>query len=115
MLNAADRQSEHTINRAHPLGVAAGQIVVERQDVRAAIGEGIERRRHHRRERLSFSRQHLDDMPVVERERRDDLFVEGTLAEHAARRLADQREERRPQRAERLARAGAGVKRPAAV
>ena len=82
--------------------------------MRTAIGEGIERRRHHRRQRLSFSRQHLHDMAVVERERRDDLLVEGTLAERAARRLADQREERRPKRLARLARAGPGVERPAA-
>ena len=38
-----------------------------------------------------------------------------TLAERAARRLADQREERRPKRLARLARAGPGVERPAAA
>ena len=115
LLNAADRQSEQTIDRTHPLGIAPGQIVVEGQDVRAAIGEGIERRRHHRRQRLPFSSQHLHDIPVVERERRDDLLVEGTLPERAARRLADQREERRPKRLARLAAAGPGVERPAAT
>ena len=102
LLNVADREPEHPIDRAHPLGVAPGQIVVERQDVHAAIGEGVERRRHHRRERLALARLHLDDVSIVERQRRDDLFVEWPLPEHAARCLARQREEGRPQRDERF-------------
>ena len=83
LLNVADREAEQSIDRAHPLGVAPGQIVVERQDVHAATGERVERRGHHRRERLPLAREHLDDVPVVQGERRDDLHVEGALPEDA--------------------------------
>ena len=94
LLNVGNRQSEQSIDRPHPIGVAPGQVVVERQYVHTAIGESVEHRRHHGRQRLSFTGLHLHDMSGVESQARDDLFIERTLAEDTARRFPRQRKRR---------------------
>ena len=114
-MHVGDGQTQHSIHRAHPVGVAPGQIVVERQDVHAPIGHGVERRRHHRRERLPLPRQHLDHGAGVQRQRGDDLLVEGTLPQHPMGRFARQGEHGHAQRAGRFARAGPGAQFPAAA
>ena len=42
VLDDADREAEELVEPAHPLGVAAGQVVVDGDDVNAAAGERIE-------------------------------------------------------------------------
>ena len=103
VLHERHRQAEPLIERRHPLRVAPRQVVVEGEDVDAAAGERIERRRHHRRQRLALAGLHLDDRALVHGEGGDDLLVEGPHAEEVARQLARQREELGSQRHQRLA------------
>ena len=103
LLHERHRQAEPLIERRHPLGVAPRQVVVEGEDVDAAAGERVERRRHHRRQRLALAGLHLDDRALVHGESGDDLLVEGPHAEEVARQLARQREELGSQRRQRLA------------
>src|SRR5947209_20606527 len=45
-LQNTDGQSQSVVNRPDPLGVAAGQIVIDRRDVNPFAQEGIEASRH---------------------------------------------------------------------
>ena len=115
LLHGADADPEPAIDRGHPLGIAAREIVVERQDVHAVTGERVERRGHHRRERLAFAGEHLDHLPVVQGERREELHVERALPEGAASGLAGEREEGHAQGVPWLACARAGADRVATL
>ena len=49
VLNRPDRQPKHPVERAHPLRVTSGQIVIHGDDVNAPTGQGIQvggQRRH---------------------------------------------------------------------
>ncbi len=115
LLHGADRHPEPAIDRPHPFGISAREIVVERQDVHAAAGERVKRRGHHRGQRLAFAGEHLDHVPVVQRERRDELHVERALPEGTAGGLAGEREEGHAQRFAWLAGPRAGAERLAAA
>ncbi len=80
-----------------------------------AIDEGVERRRHHRGQRLPLAGLHLDDMSGVEGQAGDDLFVERPLAEDTAGRLARERKHLAPERAHVFPRPRAGAKSQAAT
>ena len=103
LLHERHGEPEPLIDRRHPLGVAPRQVVVEGEDVDAAAGQRVERRRHHRRQRLALAGLHLGDRALVHGESGDDLLVEGPHAEEVARQLASQREELGSQRRQRLA------------
>ena len=96
LLHGAHRQAEQAIDRAHPLGVATGEVVVEREDMGTAAVERVECRRHRGGERLALSGVHLDHRAAVERERGHDLLVVRPLAERPACRLARECEELGP-------------------
>ena len=102
-LDAADRQAQHLVDRRHPLGVAAGQVVVDRDDVHALARQGVEERRHGRDQRLAFARLQLGDAAVVDRDAADDLDVEMPLPDRPLGRLADQGERLDQQAVERIA------------
>ena len=84
--NDADRQPHSAVDRPHPLRVARGEVVVDRDDV-DALRDG-----ERGDERLSFARLHLGDVAVVERHASDELLLEVAQAERALRDLADARE-----------------------
>ena len=42
LLNESDREPKHRVQRPHPLGVPARQVIIERQDMRALAGEGAQ-------------------------------------------------------------------------
>ena len=88
------------MHAAHPLGVAAGEVVVHRDDVDAAAGERVEVRGQRRDQRLAFAGAHLGDAALVEDHAADELHVVVALADHPARGLADEGEgleqQRRP-------------------
>ena len=86
--DAADLEPEEVVDRAHPAGVPACQVVVDRHDVHAP-GERVEVRGQRRDERLAFAGLHLRDAPLVEHDAADELHVEGALSERPLRRLAD--------------------------
>ena len=78
------RRAEQPIDRAHPLGVAPGQIVVERQDVRAAPEKALSAAGITAVSVLP-SPVCISHIAIVERQRRDELFVEWALSEHRPR------------------------------
>jgi len=77
------------MDASHPLGVALGQVVVDRHHVHTGTGEGIEVHRHRRHQGLAFTGLHLGDPVAVEHRSTHHLDVEVPLPEHALRRLPD--------------------------
>ncbi len=76
MLDGPDRQAEDPVDRAHPLRVALGQVIVDGDDVDALAVEGVEVGGQGRDERFPFSGLHLGDLALVEDDPADDLDVE---------------------------------------
>ena len=82
-------------DRAHPLRVAPGQVVVDRDDVDAAAGHRVEQAGDGRDERLALTGLHLGDAALVEDRGAHQLDVEGAHPERPLERLADHREDLR--------------------
>ena len=61
---------------AHPLGVAAGQVVVDRDQLGVAARQRIEIQRQRRHEGLALAGRHFGDLALVERDAADQLDVE---------------------------------------
>ena len=81
--DAADRETEKTVDLSHPLGVAAGEIVVDRDDVHAVAGERVQIDREGRDQGLAFAGLHLGDHAAVQHDPAHQLHVEMALAERA--------------------------------
>ncbi len=103
VLDDPDRHAEEPVEAAHPFGVAARQIVVDRDDVDAFAVERIEIGGQRGDERLAFAGLHLGDLPAVQHDAADELHVEVAHFQHAAARLADDRERFREHFVERFA------------
>ncbi len=103
MLDDADRHAEEAVDRAHPLGVAAGQVVVHRDDVDALAVERVQIGGQRGDERLAFAGLHLGDVAAVQHHAADQLHVEVPHVEHAAAGFADDGEGFRQQVVERFA------------
>jgi hypothetical protein len=88
----ADVEAEEAVHPAHPLGVAAGEVVVDRDDVARPCRQGVEVGRQHAGEGLALAGAHLGDVAHVQRRAAHDLDVEGPLAERAPSALAGDRE-----------------------
>ncbi len=103
VLDDANRHAEEAIDLAHPLGVAAGQVVVHRDHVDALAFEGVQVGGQGRDERLAFARLHLGDPPAVQHHAADELDVEMAHVEHAPAGLAHDGERLRQHLIERRA------------
>ena len=115
VLEHADAHAKRVVDRAHPFGVASGEVVVDRHHVHAlalrllalagplAHGQRVEHDGERRRQRLALACLHLGDLTVVQRHRADQLHVEMAHLHRALARLAHDREALRQQRLERLA------------
>ncbi len=100
----ADGQTQETVDLAHPLRVALGQIVVDRDDVHAIAGQCVEVGREDGDERLAFAGLHFGDAALVQHDAAHDLHPVRTHAEHAVGCLAADGERLRQQIVERFAR-----------
>ena len=85
-------EAAEPVEPPHPLGVAAGQVVVHGDDVDAAPGERVQDAGQRRDEGLALAGLHLGDLAVVEHLAADELDVEVAHAERAHAGLAHQRE-----------------------
>ena len=103
VLDDADRHAEEPVEPAHPLGVAAGQVVVDGDDVDALAVERVQVGGQRGDERLAFAGLHLGDPAAVQDDAADQLHVEVPHVQHAAAGLADDRERLGQQIVERLA------------
>ena len=79
----ADLKTQEAIDLAHRLGVAAGQVVVDGDDVHALAGQGVQIDRGHGDQGLAFAGPHLGDAAFVQDHAAGQLNVVLTLAQHA--------------------------------
>ena len=96
------RHAEEAVDPAHPLRVAAGEVVVDGDDVHALAGERVEVGRQRRDQRLAFTGLHFRDLAAVQDHAADQLHVEVPHVQHAASGFADDRERLGQQVVERL-------------
>ena len=68
---------------AHPLGIAAGEVVVDGDHMHPAAGEGVEVAGQGGHQRFAFAGLHLSDLALVQHHAADQLHVEVAHAEHA--------------------------------
>ena len=80
--------AEELVDAPHPLRVAAGQVVVDRDDVDALAGQRVQVDRQRGDQRLPLAGLHLGDAAAVEHHAADELHVEVPHPEHALARLA---------------------------
>ena len=74
--DAADREAEKFIDRAHPFAVARCEIIIHRHHMDAATRERVEINRQRADERLAFARGHFRNVAGVERITADELHIE---------------------------------------
>ena len=88
----ADVQSKELVNSAHPFRVAAGEIVVDGDDVDALAGKRVQVHGERGNERLAFAGPHFGNRALVQHHPADELHVEMPLAERSLCGLAHRRE-----------------------
>ncbi len=93
----ADLKPEEAVHATHPLGVAAGQVVVDRDDVHALASDRVEVGGQHAGQGLSLTGLHFGDIAEVQRGAAHQLHVEVPLAEGALGTFAGSREGLRQQ------------------
>ena len=103
LLDRGDADPERVVDRLHPFGVAAGEVVVDGDEVDAVAGQRVEEDGEGRGQRLALARLHLGDRALVQDHAADQLHVVVALADRAPRRLAGQRKGLGQQVVERLA------------
>ena len=103
VLEQAHGQAEEAVDAAHPLGVALGEVVVDRDHVHAVAGEGVEIDGQGGDQSLALACAHLGDLALVEHHAADELHVEVAHAGGAHRCLADHSEGLREELVEGLA------------
>ncbi len=96
----ADIQPERPVHRPHPLGVAPGQIVVDRDDVDSSPSQGIEIRGHGGHKRLAFARLHLGYLALMQNHSTHYLHIVGVQPQLAPSDFPRGRESLRKQRVE---------------
>ena len=99
----AGGQAEEAVDLAHPAGVAAGEVIVDGDDVDALAGERIQVDRERCDQRLAFAGLHLGDVALVQHHAADQLNVEMALAERPLGGLAHRGEGGHQQVVQRLA------------
>ncbi len=104
-----DGEAEEAVDAAHPLGVAAGQVVVDRDDVDALAAEGVQVGGQRGHQGLALARLHLADLALVQHHAADELHVVVAHVQHALAGLAHHGEGLRQQVVERFALLDAGA------
>ena len=79
----ADGEAEVVVHLAHPLGVAAGQVVIDGDHMDALALEGVEIAGQGGDEGLALAGLHLGDPALVEHQRAEDLHREVLHLQHA--------------------------------
>src|SRR3989338_5227353 len=87
MVDDAHRKPERVVNLAHPDRIAAGEGIVDRDDVYAFTREAIQICGERRDQGLTFARAHLRNVAAVEYHASDKLDIEVSLPQSAPRRF----------------------------
>ena len=77
---------------AHPLGVAAGQVIIHRDHMNPAPRQGVEVGGQGGHEGLAFTGLHLGNLAVVQHHAANQLDIKVAHAKHPLASLADHRE-----------------------
>ena len=72
----ADGQPQEVVKLAHPLRVAVGQIVIDRDDMDTLAGKRVQVDRQRRRQRLALAGPHFRNFSVMQRHAAEQLHVE---------------------------------------
>ena len=91
-LDDAHRQPQELVDRAHPVRVPLGQVVVHRNDVHAPAGQCVEVGVERRHQRLALAGAHLGDLALVKRDPAHQLHVEVAHADRTHGGFPDHRE-----------------------
>ncbi len=86
--DAIDREPEKTVDLAHPFGVAAGQIVIDGDDVNAVAGQRVQVDRQGGDQGLPLAGLHLGDHAAVQHDPAHQLHIEMPLAQRPLRSFA---------------------------
>ena len=76
VLNATNSEPKKIVERTHPFGIAACQIIVHRDQMRAASSQGIQIERQRRDQSFAFARRHFRDPAAMQNHPADQLHVE---------------------------------------
>ena len=87
-----DVQPQEVVDVTHPLGVTGGEIVVDRDQVRAVSGQCVQVQRQRRDQRLTFTGLHLGDISLMKRQTADDLHIVVAHPQRSLARLSHDRE-----------------------
>ena len=71
----ADRHAEELVDLPHPLAVAAGEIIVDGDDMDALAGQRVEVAGQRRDERLAFTGAHFGDLAVMQDHAAHQLYI----------------------------------------
>ena len=88
MGNQAHRKAQELIEPAHPLAVAAGQIVVHRHHVDALASKGVQINCQSCHQGLAFTGAHLGNAALMQAHAANHLHIKVTHAQHTAGSLA---------------------------
>jgi len=91
--HAAHGEPEEGVDLSHPLGIAAGQVVVDRDHLHSAPGQRVEHHCEGCHQGLALTGLHLGDATLVEHDATHELDVEVTHGHGPARGLTHQGED----------------------
>ena len=86
--NQTHGQAEKTVHLTHPLAVAAGKIIVDRDNMNALARKRVEIRGQGRDESFAFPRFHLGDAALMQHNATNDLHREVLHVQNTPRGLA---------------------------
>ena len=75
VVETADGEAEVVVEVPHPLRVAAGEVRVHRDEVRALARQRVQIERQRRDERLAFAGRHFGDLAEVQLDAAHELHV----------------------------------------
>ena len=101
--NLAHRKPQKLVYLPHPIGVAASQIIVYRDQMRALSFQCVEIHRARGDERLAFARFHFRNHPPMQHDPADELHIIMPHVQNPPARLADRRKRLRQNIVERRA------------
>ncbi len=113
-LDYADRYAQRLIERTHPVGVAASQVIVDRRQMSPLAGERFQIHRQRGCQCFSFARLHLGNRSIVHGDAAQELHVEMAHVQRPPSRLAHQRKSLGQQLPQGLAATGPVFQRQAA-
>jgi len=102
MNNDAHREAQKLVDLAHPLGIALGQVVVDRDHMDAMAGQGIQIAGEGGNQGFAFAGLHFADLALVQNHAANQLHVKVAHLHGTPARLAHHRESLRQDFVERL-------------